>query len=83
MDETRIALLAVFCALFLGLAMISSCATNEHRSRTGAEQTLSHKKKKGKRQSDDFRLYGRDRDLNKRVLKRGQRAMHRSALDPY
>ena len=73
---------ALLCAGLFTLATLEGCASSGDKSRTKSERVASNKKKK-KNSSDNFMLYGKKRELDYKLLRRGERAMHAPALDSY
>jgi len=85
MNENKITLLAVVCAAFTALLTATSCATSENRPvDTVSERSPSKKLKKKKREkAGEYQLHGSKKELDAKILKRGERAQYAPALDSY
>jgi hypothetical protein len=77
-------ILSIFL-LALSFSVCCSCATTSGKSnKSHRSSSKSHAKKsaKNKKAPKNYGIY-RARELDRRLLNRGQKAMHGSALDPY
>jgi hypothetical protein len=68
-------------AAILAAGSLTSCATTDDARRARSERLA--KKREANASPKSYGLYNKQRDLDRRLLQRGQRARHSPSLDSY